>query len=114
MDINKLCMGCMKEVEQVSGFCPYCGYKFGNGGNAGKRSGGTASNGTPGKAVEAYNKLYGLYSGFATNLLQNGLLIINGHGQTMNTNATVEWDIHKATQFYSYNQNSFGTCGVVA
>ncbi len=29
MEINNLCMGCMNEMTQTFGFCPYCGYKVG-------------------------------------------------------------------------------------
>lgn len=30
MDINKLCMGCMEEVDGDEEYCPHCGYKIGN------------------------------------------------------------------------------------
>ena len=26
MDVNKLCMGCMQEKNEIYGACPYCGY----------------------------------------------------------------------------------------
>lgn len=29
MDINKLCMGCMEEVDGDEEYCPHCGYKIG-------------------------------------------------------------------------------------
>ncbi len=29
MDYNKLCMGCMRELEREDMDCPYCGYKYG-------------------------------------------------------------------------------------
>ncbi len=29
MDINRLCMGCMRELEEGDSFCPHCGYKCG-------------------------------------------------------------------------------------
>ena len=30
MDINRLCPGCMHEIENREGNCPLCGYDFNN------------------------------------------------------------------------------------